>query len=220
MFGNHRDRDYRRRFLSPGHPLMGNAGIKMDGITRLDHVRLSAELDLDAAFFDQNHQLTLEMPRIGPRHTGAPARSQMNSPDVDPVARNHPDQMFEFAASSGYLETLAIFRAKNRDLIPDLDVFEQFARPAIQSVCHFEEDRNRRDRLQVLDLVNRTCRYAGSISELLKCETSLISPTAKSGGNSLQIIIQCLIPGSATQQNRERSQYLPPVRAQEIVWRS
>ena len=44
--------------------------------------------------------------------------------------------------------------------------------------------------------MNRTCRDAGPFSKLLKSEASLISPATNSGGNSLQIIVQCSIPVS------------------------
>jgi hypothetical protein len=61
----------------------------------------------------------------------------MDPPSIEPVARNHSDEMLELGVSIDR-ETTPIFASQNRDLLLRLDIFEQFARAAIQSVRNFE----------------------------------------------------------------------------------
>ena len=146
MFGKHHERDQARWLISPGNPAMRKAGVEVNGIARLDHVGFAAQLDLDASFLDEKHHLALEMPGVGSRPTCPSARLKMDSPNVEPVTRNHPDEMFKLGVFARR-EALSVFTPQNCDLFPDIDFFEQLARTAIQSVGNFDQDRNRRSRL-------------------------------------------------------------------------
>jgi hypothetical protein len=85
-----------------------------------------------------------------------------------------------------YQEMGAIVASQDGDLVFGLG--EQLARAAIQAVGDLQKDGDRRNRLVVFDLVDRTRGNPGTISQLLQSQVRLVPPATNSSRNPFEIL--------------------------------
>ena len=161
----------------------------MDRIAGLDHEGLASDFCLDASVLDHDDDLSIELPRVRTRPARTPSRLEPHTPDIESIARNHPDEMLHSRILI-HLEMLSIVSTKDGDLSFSVTVRKQFARTTVETVRDLQQNRNRRNRLKILDFVNRARRNTRSVAKLLQSEVGLISPTTNSGGNSFEILVQ------------------------------
>ena len=109
---------------------------------------------------------------------------QRRPPEIEMVSRNRARKLFD-VAPPGNLEIRVLAVSNHGDLARSILIREEFARSTTESIRDLEEYGDRRDRLQILDLVDRTRRNTRLVSELLQRQARLISPAADSKRNPL-----------------------------------